>query len=956
MIGWHNSRAWTISSLLAVMLLAGCAGRDRPAALANLPDPTLPSAEQIMTQEDPERIARRYERALAVAESPALRWKIRRRLADLAMARSETEQAESDSIDALFDEPIRRYTELIDDYRAERFPDVEAEPDRLYYQLAKAYALDGRMGEADTTLAALAEQFPESRYYDEAQFRRAERAFSEGDYDRAEALYAVLAPEARVADNAFGQNALYMRAWARFKRADYADALISFSGVLDHLVGTEGTPAEVEQRWPTSGDARTEVADDALRAMALALTHLDGPESIVALERDIGPRPYDYRLYRRLAETYRDQERYRDSARSYAEFVHRHPDSDLAPDFSVREIQTYVEGRYPSLVWPAKQAFVRRYGLLSRYWFERGGRPGEQVLTHLNDYLRELANEQHAYAQRLASQSDTDDSARRQAFTHAATWYREFVATFPEDPEAGPMQFLLAETLNEAGQWPEALDTYEAVAFDRQDPEHGREAGYAAVLLAGRLDEQAGGTSDAWWRRRVDLGQRFANQYPDDPRATSVLLNLAQGEFEQGELTSAVELANTLLDWQPPATERQQFSAWLVLGHAHFDQGAYAQAEEAYWELLERWPSTAEAMPAENAPTRSEVRERIAASIYQRARQLLDEEQTLAAVALLQRVPDELPDTTVAAQAQFDVAHYLMAAEQWPEAERALRRFRADYPAHPLAAQLPARLAKVYRAQENWSAAAAELRRLEQISDDPALQAESLFLAAELYQRAGDRGEAIDAYRRYAHTYPEPAADRREAEYQLTELYRETGEADKRAFWLERLVDGYQPGASGRATYLAAFGESELAERSYRAFSDIQLRLPLKPSLDRKRRALEKALADQEAVLDYGVAEFATRASHRMAAIYHQLSRDLMESERPEGLGVLELEQYDILLEEQAYPFEEKAIELYQVNTRRSWRGLYDEWVQESFESLSELLPARFGKEERVSEVSRDIY
>ena len=36
-----------------------------------------------------------------------------------------------------------------------------------------------------------------------------------------------------------------------------------------------------------------------------------------------------------------------------------------------------------------------------------------------------------------------------------------------------------------------------------------------------------------------------------------------------------------------------------------------------------------------------------------------------------------------------------------------------------------------------------------------------------------------------------------------------------------------------------------------------------------------------------------------------------------------------MLLEEQAFPFEEKATELHEVNARRAADGIYDKWVQE---------------------------
>ena len=53
------------------------------------------------------------------------------------------------------------------------------------------------------------------------------------------------------------------------------------------------------------------------------------------------------------------------------------------------------------------------------------------------------------------------------------------------------------------------------------------------------------------------------------------------------------------------------------------------------------------------------------------------------------------------------------------------------------------------------------------------------------------------------------------------------------------------------------------------------------------------------------------------------------------------------MLEEQAFPFEEKAIELFEANARRAADGVYDEWVRRSFDALATLKPARYAKAER---------
>jgi len=106
----------------------------------------------------------------------------------------------------------------------------------------------------------------------------------------------------------------------------------------------------------------------------------------------------------------------------------------------------------------------------------------------------------------------------------------------------------------------------------------------------------------------------------------------------------------------------------------------------------------------------------------------------------------------------------------------------------------------------------------------------------------------------------------------------------------------------------------------------------------------------------YGVAEVTTAATYRLGEVYQQFSKDLMASERPRNLDEAAMEQYVLLLEEQTFPFEEKAIELYKANATRAADGVYDEWVQQSFAALATLLPARYAKTERSENVVTALY
>ncbi|MGD8312139.1 MAG: hypothetical protein PVJ66_06040, partial [Gammaproteobacteria bacterium] len=58
---------------------------------------------------------------------------------------------------------------------------------------------------------------------------------------------------------------------------------------------------------------------------------------------------------------------------------------------------------------------------------------------------------------------------------------------------------------------------------------------------------------------------------------------------------------------------------------------------------------------------------------------------------------------------------------------------------------------------------------------------------------------------------------------------------------------------------------------------------------------------------------------------------------------------YELVLEEQAIPFEELAIDLHQKNIQHAWEGGFNRWVDKSFAAMARLSPARFDKQEMVA-------
>src|SRR5690606_7328225 len=101
-------------------------------------------------------------------------------------------------------------------------------------------------------------------------------------------------------------------------------------------------------------------------------------------------RVYEQQIYRSLGGVYLRQERYRDAADSYAMFVKEHPEDVAAPEFSSLEIKAYEDGHFPSLVLPAKQAFVEHYGIHSNFWKNHAGQR-DSYTAQLKAHLLDLA-------------------------------------------------------------------------------------------------------------------------------------------------------------------------------------------------------------------------------------------------------------------------------------------------------------------------------------------------------------------------------------------------------------------------------------------------------------------------------------------------------------------------------------------------------------------------------------
>jgi TolA-binding protein len=878
-----------------------------------------------------------------VSDDPELRAEAMRRLGDLELDATEADQLvrNIDSVtDAGYNNAVDLYQQLL-----EAYPDYRRN-DTVLYQLGRAYEIGGRNDDALNILNELIVRYPQTPLIDEVQFRRGEMLFMKKDYNDAEMAYKSVVEFGDT--SRFYEQSLYKLGWSQFKLAWHEDSLNPFFELLDRKIG-DVELQDGEHQLEQLSRANQELVEDTFRVLSISFSYMDGPASIDNYFAQRGAPEYSHLIYRNLGNLYLEKERFVDAAEAYEAFVNLDPYHPKAPLLQVEVIEAYKRGGFPTLVLEGKKGFVERYGMDGAFWTRNARDENTAVAAHLKANLIDLAQYSHAEAQKNGKISDYQEAAR---------WYRKYLAYFPGEADSANTNFLLAEILFESKSFADAADEYERTAYQYPPHEHSAEAGYAAILAyreheATLLRQDQADTKAAWHSRYLDSGLKFADTFPEHPESAAVLTTVAEDLFAQREFDLAIAVGQAVVGKQPPVAAPLARTAWTVIAHSQFDLGNYAEAEQSYYRLQTF-------TPADDLVARQEIKDRVASSIYKQGEFARDMGFLEDAVTHFTRLGDVVPDSDIRATAEYDAAAALINLEAWDRASGVLEQFRRDYPDSEFADDITQKLAVSYLSSGRSVEAAAEFERIAvaaESSDD--VRREALWKAAELYEQSGTINSEQRVLADIIQRYPDPLSESIEARYRLLQIAEQSGNQQERTARLQDIVRvDATAGAqrTDRSRFLAAKASLELAEPIRQRFEVVKLKQPLAESMKLKRALMEDVLNAYTKLAEYGIAEVTTAATFRLGEAYESFSSDLMDSERPGNLDAAALEQYELLLEEQMFPFEEKAIDLYKANADRAPDGVYDEWVRKSFARLASLMPARYAKVERSEDVVTALY
>jgi len=789
--------------------------------------------------------------------------------------------------------------------------------DTLLYQLAKTYDQKGEHQESIDTLNKLVSNYPKTPFYVEAYFRLAEDAFSLQDYPTAETNYT----EVIIAHNnsIFYEKSLFKRGWARFKQQYYRDAVDDFLEAVLHHDFDEFEKLNV---------AEHEQFDEYFRAVGLAFSYLGGSDPLYDYFKDQPDFKYSYHTYAMVSNIYLKQERYSDAVDTHKQFIKHYPHSDNIPYSHLKIIEIWKDSGFITKVYKAIEDFYVQYNPSSKYWKNQNenSRVNRAIRRSLREYVVLMTKYYHNKYQKSASNADYNNTEK---------WYKRYLEHYESYAHKDNIYFLYGELLSQKKMHEKALKYYELAAYDN-DIIVNKEAAFASIISSDKLLSKNKDNQE-YLNKHIAYSLKYAQRFPGDKDTEKLIAHAAEVAYTSNNYKTTIELADITLLNKPlePNTYIKSLKA-----ESYFQLDEYAESESIFAQLL-----TAKTLSDKQ---RIQYEDKLALSIYKQGEIAENNKDTVLAINHFARISSVAASSAIAATGLYDAIALNMQHKQWSSAIEQIKQFQQQYPTNKRQADVSKKLSVAYLSSNQGIKAAQEFEKMSNMSGDIAIQAAALWQAAELYEEKDRVNDAIRSYEEYARKFSTPYPQYMEAMNKLTELHTEKSSAKKTSQWRKKITHADEKALNNvktdRTRYITSSAYLGLARSEKSRFDKLELTLPLKTSLAKKKSTMQASVKLYAQASKYKIYEITTEATYSIALIYKDFSKALLDSDRPTNLNTEELDQYEILLEDKAFPFEDKAIEFFEINLARIKDGFYNDWIDKTHKGLIELFPVRYNR------------
>ncbi len=780
---------------------------------------------------------------------------------------------------------ISRFKKLKERFRYEKGGDA------VYYVLGYVLSEEGELNEASKIFEELTKDYPESEYALEVNFRLGEMYFDTGQIGEAAEAYGRIL---KFPNSVFFEKALYKLGWIYFKLEDLRKAVDTFATILD-------------KKWGEEAESR--LAEEASSCIVLLISRSGNIDQAIDYFESRGVKVYTPIILERLANVFAEQMKYESAIKVLAHVIEAFPQAPSRP-FTMEKLadiydQIGNERKAVDLRWELINIHNPGTDWYARYCTGDCGKVDRLISTTVMDVSKKI---------HMKGKKGEDGYDIR----NAIKGYQLFLSFYPKAPEENEVNVLLAEAFFDAKMYPEAIKEYEKVAqlfpqgADRGEIAYSMLLAYEILLL---------NEKDI---RTVDSAKEVLDKYEGDLRECG---KLNSSVYKLSDMCAEVGMYDRARGSLAPLMNGDDaVAANYKIAELFIKENKLSAAEEIISKLLDKHTSP-------------EVKEELAEIRYKMAEERLNSKKTKDAMAMFSKVLDTFPGSRVGEAALIRMGQIHIKDRDIKGLKNVSDRLFKIYPASSGAVGLLVEGGKKIEKYDP-DGAVYLYESAASISRDSNDSNKLIIAAAKLAEANGDCKKAEGLFLKYLeapHSYEEEAeAGLGLAHCQIAQGKREEGYRN-----LNKVMS-----LDGIAVENLAKARLILASDNQETYMAVKIVQPFEETLKEKTSLLEASLKDYSQIAKYAIPELQPEVFFRMGRILENYRDSILQAEKPKDMSKQESEEYNFLLEERAYPYEEQAVKAYEKSVQSGRKsGVFDEWFNKSLGRLAELKPAIYKRD-----------
>jgi TolA-binding protein len=814
----------------------------------------------------------------------------------------ETEGEEADLIPD-FSEAISAYNQVID-----KFPGHPLTEDALY-GLSYCYTEQGNLDLAADGYTRLFNSFPKTRYAVEINMRLGEYHFTMENLQQAIVHYDYVISEG---DPDYVEKALYKLGWCYYNLDDYDSAIGQFFTLLDEDIKRGGSPESL--------------VEESMDIIARSFSESGGTPGLVKTLNKRGYNRYSSAILLKLANLYKERSFYPEAIGTYRTYMDKFPNGAELPEALENMRESYFIRGDTLAALLISETLTDHVGPDSTWYQDADTDRQQEVMGRILNSLETAAGRRRARSQTGGKEAE---------LTLALGDLDQYRALSGEETPCR-IDHLRSLVMAELDMFPQSPQAYNLLAAREDCPDWTQRASLESVVFQINLYDDSEIYDLELLKSSVATLEKTA---PEDPTTPKAVLALGEITLNAEDLPAARSHFSRIIRTYPKAQEAGR--ARMLIARTFFKEDDFKQASAWFREAWKRNTDAEEGAEAKRLHVYS---------LFKYAEELSEAGQITEAAERFESIYKQFPESDVAQVSLYNSGKLYRDIGLERRATALFEELAFAYRESDLATEALQMSVLILEALGDPLKAAEDSLALADRSEGED-RAAALLKAADLFSSAQGHTRAAAARRIYLNEYKEPA-----------------DEFGRQTYLLGRDFEAYKDWRNALAAYqdvvkqqenntdsevlggYAARSQLRIAEESFSRYQKVRITPPVEETVVAKRTLLQEVIRNFVSAGKYKVADVITASNFFIGRSLEIFKDDILTSPRPEGLTEVQLEEYNLLLDEMAFPFEEKALNAYRVNIQRAVKlELLDEWIEKSYERMAQLAPWAYEREEAFS-------